>query len=60
MIDYLNGSFGEVIYMHRDTGLPGPRQIADLAPDIVIYEHVERSLVGLRRSLRKADSPPDG
>jgi alginate O-acetyltransferase complex protein AlgJ len=58
MIDFFNHSFAEVIYLYRLPGPPSDERIAELAPDVVIYEHVERSLVPyalrVQRSARAA------
>jgi hypothetical protein len=44
MIPFLNRSFGELIYMAHTAKPPDEALIHKMAPDIVIYEHVERTL----------------
>ncbi len=44
MIDFLNHSFGEVIYMRHYADLPDAALIDEIQPDVVLYGHVERSL----------------
>jgi len=62
MIPFLNRSFGEVVYMAH-TARPLRWDVIDeVAPDIVIYEHVERTLTRFDRLLGEpaAPSDPDG
>ena len=54
MIDYLNQSFGEVVYLYRVPEPPDADLIRAIDPDVVLYEHVERSLVSYSRQLARA------
>lgn len=57
MIPFLSHSFREVIYMTYDVRPPEERLIDELQPNIVIYEHVERSLVRYSKVIADAGLP---
>lgn len=57
MIAFLNRSFGEIIYVAAALKPANESLIVELQPDIVIYEHVERTLMRFG-NVRGADGLP--